>query len=178
MSRATTEPMGDVDWDAGESYAYVMCVYGRDGDEPGDCYTRVGLDDAGLWWIDDGDDTVRQDVSGPYTTSEAAEKAAEEVALAAHEGQSGEDADAVRARVLAETAGEPDPGGEWCVYWETSLDDEHVVERYATRAQAEASAEQCQAELVARHPGSLLCGYGVRYLLCGEWVRAEEEVAS
>src|SRR5271154_5264006 len=62
-------PVGEVDW-SDDVEAYVDCCYGADGDQPGDCYVRVGEDDVGLWWIDDGDEDVRQDITGPYDTDE------------------------------------------------------------------------------------------------------------
>jgi hypothetical protein len=168
-----SEPVGDVDW--GDEYAYVMCVYGSEGDEPGDCRVRVGEDELGLWWIEDGDDAVDCDMRGPYNTEELAKEAAEEWASEQNEALAGEDADDMRDRLLAERAGEPDADGEWCVYWETALDDEHVVARYATRDAAEAAAEKSNTELARSNPGPLLCSYGVRVLEDDEWVAIDDE---
>ena len=179
-----------------EVYAYVACVYG-DGTDPGDCYTRVGyswridpdaLDgeqDYGseaeataavaasvrrVWWYDDGDDE-RTGFYGPYDDEEEARMDAEAHAAEAHEGEPGEDADDVRRRTLEERAGEPDPNGEWCVWWETAGDDPHVVERYASAEAAEASADLKNEALHRQHPGGrLLCGHTVRHLVGGEWV--------
>lgn len=164
----------NVEWDDSLSVSYVVCVYGTDGDEPGDCYVRVGCTLAGVWMIDDGDDSVRQDLDGPYWSREDAIGAAEELAESQHEGLDGENADSMRARLLAERAGEPYADGEWCVYWETSLDDEHVVKRYATRGQADAAAERANDELRAHNPGALLCCFSVRRLDDGEWVEIDE----
>lgn len=66
-----------------------------------------------------------------------------------------------------------DPDGEWCVYWTTAGDDEHVVARYATEDDAQAVCDERARALSASHPGHLLCGYEVRSLVDGEWVRRE-----
>jgi hypothetical protein len=166
---SVTEPVGDVDWSDAAS-AYVTCAYGATGDEPGDCYVRVGEDEVGLWWIDDGDDTVRQDIEGPFNTEADARDAADELADDLHEGEPGEDAAAMRTRILEEEAGEPDENGEWSVYWETVGDDSHVVERYSSEGAALAAAALAQNQLEAKHAGgNLLCSYGVRQLIDGEW---------
>lgn len=58
--------------------------------------------------------------------------------------------------------------------WERFGDDEHVVARYATRDAAEAAAQIADAQLRERHRGQLLCGYGVRVLVDGEWIASDE----
>ena len=68
-----------------------------------------------------------------------------------------------------------DPDGEWCVYWTTVGDDDHVVARYATEDDAQAVCDERQRKLSAKHPGDLLCWYEVRSLADGEWVRGEAE---
>lgn len=172
---SVTEPVGEVDW-SDEVEAYVACVYGRDGDEPGDCYVRIGEDELGLWWLDDGDDDERPNQQGPFNREREARAAAEALAEEQNEAESGEDADDMRDRLLHARAGKPDPKGEWCVYWETAGDDAHVVDRYATHEAAQAAAEIAQAGLQAAHPGgNLLCAYGVRTLTNGEWVEVEDE---
>jgi hypothetical protein len=69
---------------------------------------------------------------------------------------------------------ETDVGGEWCVYWETVGDDDHVVERYASEADAEKVCAAKDRALRGANPGNLLCGYSVRQLVDGEWVHLEE----
>lgn len=64
-----------IEWHEG-TWDYTACVYGPRGDEPGRSYVRVGEDVMGRWWIDDGDDTVRVDTQGPFSTREEAESAA------------------------------------------------------------------------------------------------------
>jgi hypothetical protein len=165
----------EIAWESEPVAGYVVCVYG-DGTEPGDCYTRVGVDERGKWWADDGDDTDRVDEYGPYGTRDRAVRKAEAVAEDLHEGDYGEDADDMRERLLSEAAGEPDPDGEYCVYWESACaEDEHVVARYATGEAAEAAAALANEALHRAHPGGqLLCGHEVRVLDDGEWI----EVAS
>jgi hypothetical protein len=180
------------------TYTYVACCYGTYGDEPGDCYTRVGysyrvdgdsLDSevdyeseaeareaaaaavTTVWWYDDGDDECRVDTHGPYDTEDEAREEAERVASENNEAQDGEDALLTRTRLLTERAGEPDSEGEYCVYWETQCDDAHAVARYTTYSAAAAAAQLADDALRACHPGPLLCGYGVRQLDDGEWVR-------
>lgn len=167
-------PCGDVEWDRDKTYGYVACVYGDDGDQPGDCYLRVGQDEAGRWWIDDGDDDVRTDVRGPHVAEGQARAAAAAAAKEQDESDGADDAADLAERRLRERAGEPDPDGAWCVWWETVGDDSHPEERYATRDAAEAAAELAQQRLEQSHPGGgLLCGYTVRRLADGRWVEAE-----
>ena len=66
-----------------------------------------------------------------------------------------------------------DPDGEWCVYWTTVGNDAHVVATYETEEDAQAVCDERQRALAAKHPGDLLCGYEVRSLVGGEWVRVE-----
>ena len=61
-----------------DAYGYVQCVYGTEGDEPGDCRALILQDAAGIYWVEDGDDALTVETSGPYWTEEAArEKAAD-----------------------------------------------------------------------------------------------------
>lgn len=167
-----TEPLGDVDWEA--AYGYVACLYGDDSSEPGDCRVRVGQDDAGLWWLDDGDDDCSES-SGPYYDRASAEVAAKKLAQEQHEGEEGEDADAMIARLEAECAGEPCDDGDWCVYWLTGGDDEHVVARYDSEDAATAACDGRNRNLARQYPGgNLLCGYAVRRLVDGEWVAVDD----
>ena len=67
---------------------------------------------------------------------------------------------------------ETDPEGEYACYWDTCGDDAHVVARYSTRE----TAEQAVAAKDWPGPGdstNYLCGYVVRELVDGEWVRPE-----
>jgi len=80
-------------------------------------------------------------------------------------------------RLRPPTMPETDPEGTWCVWWETVGDDSHVVDRYASRVEAE--------QAVAAHdwprPGDhtqYLCGYGVRRLDDdGEWTTDDDDDA-
>jgi hypothetical protein len=167
---SVTEPVGDLKWSEYVCF-YVSAVYGATGDEPGDCYVRVGEDELGLWWIDDGDAAVRQDIEGPFNTEAEACNAAEELVSERHEGEPGEDAEAVTTRLLEEAAGEPDANGEWSLYWETVGDDSCIVERYGSEGAALAAAALAQNQLEIKNPGgNRLCSYGVRQLIDGEWV--------
>jgi hypothetical protein len=65
---------------------------------------------------------------------------------------------------------ETDPEGEYACYWDTCGNDEHVVARYSTRELA------AQAVAAKDWPGpgdrtKYMCGYVVRELVAGEWVR-------
>jgi hypothetical protein len=173
-AKSVTKPVGDVCWDEGEIYYYVSCVYGTEGDDPGDSYVRVGEDELGLWWTDDGDESVRQDIRGPYNTEGEAREDAELIADDQHEGEPGEDAETMKERLLTEEAGEPDASGDWCVYWETVGDDGHVVDRYPSRDAANAAAKRSQGHLEYKHPGgNLLCNFGVRQLVDHDWITPE-----
>jgi hypothetical protein len=69
---------------------------------------------------------------------------------------------------------ETDPEGKYACYWDTCGNEAHVVARYPTRE----SAEQAVAAKDWPGPGdstNYLCGYVVRELVDGEWVRPEED---
>lgn len=126
-------------------------------------------DDAG--GSDEADDTE-------YATREEAVSAAEGIAWENDEGlgmPGDEDAEGYLRRRDEAAAGQPDPEGKWCVYWETSLDDAGPRTRYATEEQANAAAKIANEELHKRNPGgNLLCGFSVRALVEGEWVADRE----
>ena len=161
-------------WETVASYVSTF----SDGDDEGAADVEVQVGEAhGAWFVrttdvaggsDDADDTR-------YETEDEAREAAEDFAWEHNDANPGEDAESYLARQLEDRAGEPASDGEWCVYWETSGDDEHMVDRYATREQAEAAAELANDELHKRHSGHLLCGYDVRRLVDGEWVRLDAE---
>jgi hypothetical protein len=68
---------------------------------------------------------------------------------------------------------ETDPEGEYACYWECG-DESYVVARYSTHE----AAEQAVAAKDWPRPGdstNYLCGYVVRELVNGEWVRPEED---
>lgn len=167
-------PIGDVAWNDDPVASYVACCYGDDGTAPGDCYTRIGQDEAGWWWVDDGDDAERGSDQGPYPTEPAARQAAIDLAEEQDEAQAGEDAGSMARRLLEERAGDPDPNGSYCVYWETALDDSGPRERYADQDAATAAAELANLDLHDANPGTeLLCGFVVRELVDGEWSEIE-----
>lgn len=121
-------------------------------------------DDAG--GDDDADDTQ-------YATEDVAREAAEAYASEHDEGN-GEDAESHLRAADEATAGEPDADGEWCMYWETALDDAGPRTRYATEEQAQAAAKIANIDLRAANPGgNLLCGFSVRSLVDGDWVESE-----
>lgn len=170
-----SSPSEPMDWAAGESHAYIACCYGRDGDEPGDCYIRVGRDSLGFWWIDDGDDDERGYLRGPFRDAAAADETAAEWAAEQDEGDDSPSAAAMLERSLRATAGDPDPAGPYAVWWETVGDDAHIVDRYPSRDAADAAARLANAELHAHHPGGrLLCGYEVRALVGGKWEEIDD----
>lgn len=159
------------------THSYVACLYGTDGDQPGDCEVQIGKTPCGAWYVRHGDDGCKEEYAGPFATRVEAEASAKECADENNEAVPGEDADDMRQRLLAEAAGEPDPNGEYCVYWSTVGEDEHVVERYATQEAASAATELHNIQLHARHSGRLLCGYEVRTLVNGEWIGVDEQAA-
>lgn len=160
------------DWETVCSY---VATY-ESGDGEGACDVDVQVGEAhGAWFVrtrdeaggaDDAPDTA-------YATRAEAETAASEFAEGHDEGD-GKSAESYLRNQLESRAGDPDPDGEWCVYWETSLDDGGPRARYETEDQATAAAELAQQELEERHPGGrLLCGFEVRRLVDGEWVRGD-----
>ena len=78
------------------------------------------------------------------------------------------------ARIRPPEMPDEDADGEWACYWDTVGEGARVVSRHATREDAE--------QAVAAHdwprPGDhtqYLCGYEVRTLVDGRWVRGEDE---
>lgn len=112
-------------------------------------------------------------------TEDAAREAACEFAAERDEGDGTQDAEDYLAAQIAERAGAPCEDGEWCVWWSTVLDGESRVDaRYATKEQADAACEIANEALHAANPGGNLlcgCGYEVRTLLQGRWIRVEDE---
>ena len=165
------------DVDSWESVATYVCTFsGDEHDGACDVEVRVG-EDGGCWYLSTSDDAGGSDDCDDtaYATRDEAIVAAEEFAASRDEGNGTEDAEGYLRRQTEERRGEPDPRGEWCVYWETSLEDSGPRERYATRQQAEASADLANESLRSLYPGALLCGFDVRRLVDGEWERLGSE---
>ena len=66
-----------------------------------------------------------------------------------------------------------DPDGAWACYWETSCDDAHVVSRHSSIEEAEQAVEAHDWPPPGDHT-VYLCGYGIRELVDGEWVRVDD----
>lgn len=164
------------DWETVTTYVATYPTDYEDG--ACDVEVQVGEDDDGVWYIRTRDDAGGSDDAPDtaYDSRDDAVSAAEEFAEANDEGDGeGDDAEDYLRGQLEARAGEPSEDGEWCVYWWTVGDDEHVVARYDTRDAAEAATQIANEGLHAAHPGSLLCGYEVRSLVDGEWVGADDE---
>ena len=163
--------MSDINWESDQVASYVSCCYGPEGIDPGDCYTRVGSDEDGEWWADDGDDAFRVKEIGPFASRSEAVEAAERLAAEQDESDGDDDAESMADRRLRERMGESSPRGEWACYWDTALDDSGPRGRYETQEQAEAAVDLRNKGLAAANPGSnLLCGFEVRHLVDGEWI--------
>jgi hypothetical protein len=71
-----------------------------------------------------------------------------------------------------------DPEGEYCVYWETVLEDAGPLKRYSTLEDATAVCDQFAREFCQSNPSgggtTYLCGHGVRQLIDGEWCLIED----
>jgi hypothetical protein len=167
----------DAQWEP-EATASCVTTYPTD-DGEGACDVLVLVGSSGLgvgqrWFVRTSDDAGGSDEADDtaYATRKEAVEAAEELADRLGEGGPGEDAEDYLARKLTETAGEPVADGEWCVYWETSLNDAGPRERYDSEDAATAAAEIANKALHAANPGgNLLCGFEVRKIVDGEWVR-------
>jgi hypothetical protein len=126
-----------------------------------------------IWFIRTTDDGGGGDECDDteYSSESEARDAAELYAEECHVGEAGEDAADYLRRQQEQLAGEPMADGDWCVYWETVLEDAGPRERYATAEQAEAAAALLNDELHRHNPGQLLCGFGVRELVDGDWIQ-------
>jgi hypothetical protein len=181
----TAEDIGVTKYDveSWESVASYVATYpGRDDDDEGACDVDVQVGDAaGVWFVRTTDDAGGGDDSADHTiyaSRDAAEAAAAELAWERDEAEPSEDAEDYLRRRLIDRAGEPDPDGDYCVYWDTALDDSGPRERYASAEAATAAAEIAQRRLEDHHPGGRLkCGYSVRVLMDGEWQQIDSEVA-
>ena len=147
--------MPEIEWEDLHAADYVRCCYGAEGDEPGDCYTRVGQDQYGMWWVDDGDDTDRTDRTGPWWSRERAVQRAESIASESHEGEDGEDASAMIARLDREAAGRTSAGGEWAVAWDEPGCEREIGDRYESREDAERVIAAWYAALYEHTPTAL-----------------------
>lgn len=138
------------------------------------CIGEVG----GQWFISTRDDSGGDDDCGDkrYASKEEANRAACAFAEENDEALPGEDAADYTKRQLQETAGEPDPDGKYCVYWDTTGDDEGPGKRYASPEAATAAAELANQGLHKHNPGgNLLCCYEPRRLVNGKWIGLDEE---
>lgn len=153
----------DDDW---ETVATYVATFEADDDSEGACDVEVQVGMAhGAWFIRTTDDGGGSDEAPDtaYATRDEAVTAAEEFAEA-HDECDGRTAEDYLHKKLVDTAGKPDPKGEWCVYWEAA-GDKSVVDRYPNEAAAIAAAELANQQLHAANPGGrLLCGYSVRRL--------------
>ena len=155
---------------------YVATFPSDDGEGACDMEVQIGCAPLGERWyirtVDDtggGSDEAEDD---EYVSEESATVFAEEFAAERDDGDGTENAEEYLDRKTRERAGEPSATGEYCVYWDTSLDDSGPRERYETAEQAEAAANLANDDLRASNPGgNLLCGFGVRQLVDGEWVQ-------
>ena len=157
LAGAAGYPVGEIAW-SWDAYSYVACVYGDDGDQPGDCYTRVGTDEAGVWWVDDGDDDDRVARRGPYWTEAAAIEAATELADELHEALAGEDTEAMVRRLADEAAARTSDDGEWMVAWVDPtgrVTSYHQGDRYADRDDAELAIGSWYDAVLAQTPTAL-----------------------
>ena len=161
-----------------ESVAYFVATF-PDGDGEGACDVSVEIGESdGVWFVRTRDDAGGEDDAddSAYETRDEAVAAAEEFAEEHDESDGASDAESYLLAAAEAQAGEPDPDGAWCVYWETALDDFGPRSRYATQEQAEAAAEIANADLRAANPGgNLLCGFSVRALVDGEWTDIEAQ---
>lgn len=157
--------------------SYVSTFPSDDGEGACDVEVQIG-ETNGVWLVRTQDDAGGSDDADDteYATRDEAESAAEEFAANADEGNGNDDAEGYLRRADETAAGEPAADGEWCVYWETALDDAGPRERYTTQEQAEAAAKIANDDLRAHNPGgNLLCGFSVRSLVDGEWVETDSE---
>jgi len=177
-TRPDAEPATKEDVTRWESVAAYVSTFPSD-DGEGACDGEVRVGEAGVrWYVQTSDEAGGSDEADDtaYDTRKEAVAAAEELADRLGEGEPGEDAEDYLARKLRERAGEPCTDGEWCVYWSTSLEDSGPRERYDSEDAARAAVEIANADLHAAHPGgNLLCGFEVRELVDGEWVRSDDE---
>lgn len=155
--------------------SYVSTFPSDDGEGACDVDVQIG-ETNGVWFVRTRDDAGGSDEAddNTYDSREDADAAAEALADELGEGLAGEDSEGYLRRADETAAGEPDADGEWCVYWETALDDAGPRERYTTQEQAEAAAKIANADLRAHNPGgNLLCGFSVRSLVDGVWTESE-----
>lgn len=150
-----------------------------DGEGACDVDVEIGADRDGSWYVRTRDDAGGDDDAPEtaYPTEEAAVAAAQRMAGEKDEGD-GRGADAyLAARLVAAAAAaaeDEDEDGEWAVYWDTALDDSGPRRRYLSADAAAAVAVAWNADLAAAHPGGLLCGFEVRRMVDGRWVRVDD----
>ena len=170
-------PKSDVmSWESVASF--VATFPDGEGEGATDVSVQIGESEGeGAWFVRTSDDAGGSDDADDtaYTTRDAAAVAAEELAEKMDEGDGAPDAESyLRAADEADADAGADADGEWCVFFETALDDFGPRTRYATRDAAAAAARVANADLRAHNPGgSLLCSFSVR-VLDGEWTEVED----
>lgn len=159
-------------WETVGTYVYT---YPSGDDFDGACDVEVQIGEVGGTWFirttdnaggsDDADDTG-------YASEKDARKVAVALAQESTEGEPGEDAAAYLKRKLGEAAAEGlDPEGEYCVFYDSPLEDAGPRERYRTEHAAEAAAVLANMDLEAnQHSTNLRSGFEARRFDDGESV--------
>jgi len=86
----TCDTPDDIEWlRDGNGHTYQVCCYGPEGNDLGENYTRIGAA-GGQWYIDEGDDAVRVQTFGPFSSRQAALAASAALASKLDESEVGE----------------------------------------------------------------------------------------
>jgi len=150
-------PAGAVDWNSDPAATYVVCCYGPEGDDPGDCYARVGQDERGRWWVDDGDDDERVSTHGPFEDETTARDFADALATEQDEAQAGENAADMVGRREAEALERGTPDGGWCVAWyDPDRREYEPGNRYDDQADAVTEISVWERGVLSRTPTALI----------------------
>jgi hypothetical protein len=166
-----------------DAIEYVRCCYGADGSEPGDNHVEI-CEGRLRWWLRDSDDSESEDVGEDegYDTQDAATEAAQDIADEHGDGEEGEDAEAMVARLQAEALARASADGEWVVAWRDGSSPRaeplSAGRRYVDRSDAETEIDAWYAA-VREHTPRAMTGAMVHPVLAqlddGELVEVKEE---
>ena len=153
-------------WETVGTYVYT---FPSDDYFDGACDVEVQIGEVGgTWFIRTQDDAGGSDDADDtgYASEKEARKVAEALAQESTEGEAGENAASHLKRKLREAAeADLDPEGEFCVYYDSPLEDAGPRERYRTEHAAEAAAVLANMDLTEnQHSTNLRCGFEVRRL--------------
>ena len=130
--------------------------------------SSCGCDELATHWDSDAGDRVCEECS-EYVCDEDGE------AMCSRDERTEYVSDGGRTylRIRPPEMPDEDPGGAWALCWSTAGDESRVESRFSTREEAEQAVAAADWPRPGNHT-QYPCGYEVRHLEDGEWVRVDD----